>query len=35
MTLALVAGTVIGSDLLFVVWLGVIFPDGALWQVFD
>ncbi len=35
MTLALVAGTVIGSYLLFVVWLGVIFPDGALWQVFD
>jgi hypothetical protein len=35
MTLALVAGTVIGSYVLFVVWLGVIFPDGALWQVLD
>ena len=35
MTLALVAGTVIGSYLLFVVWLGVIFPDGVLWDVFD
>lgn len=35
MTAALVAGTVAGSYLLFVVWLGVIFPEGALWQVFD
>jgi hypothetical protein len=34
MTLALVAGTVIGSYLLFALWLGVIFPDGTLWQVF-
>jgi hypothetical protein len=33
MTLALVAGTVIGSYVLFAVWLGVIFPDGSLWQV--
>lgn len=33
-TLALVAGTVVGSYLLFAVWLGVIFPDGTLWQVF-
>jgi hypothetical protein len=33
-TLALVVGTVVGSYLLFAVWLGVIFPDGTLWQVF-
>lgn len=32
MALALVAGTVIGSYLLFALWLGVIFPDGTLWQ---
>lgn len=34
-TAALVIGTVIGSYVLFVVWLGVIFPEGTLWQVFD
>lgn len=35
MTLTLVVGTVIGSYVLFVLWLGVIFPEGTLWQVFD
>lgn len=34
MTAALVTGTVVGSYLLFAVWLGVIFPDGTLWQSF-
>jgi len=34
MTLTLVAGTVVGSHLLFAVWLGVIFPEGILWQAF-
>lgn len=30
-TLALTAGTVIGCQILFVLWLGAILPTGALW----
>ena len=30
-TLALTAGTVIGCQVLFVLWLGAILPTGTLW----
>lgn len=31
-TLALTAGTVVGCQVLFVLWLGAILPTGALWE---
>ena len=31
-TLALTAGTVVGCQLLFVLWLGAILPTGTLWE---
>jgi Tripartite tricarboxylate transporter TctB family len=31
-TLALTAGTVIGCQILFVLWLGAILPTGTLWE---
>jgi hypothetical protein len=31
-TLALTAGTVIGCQILFVLWLGAILPVGTLWE---
>jgi putative tricarboxylic transport membrane protein len=33
-TLALAAGTALGCQILFVLWLGAILPTGALWDLF-